>query len=72
MACLISSIDSYQTAEQIKCQDICKGPVVMVRKGKNKFWFKRLVGPALLDDLRRFVEEGSMSSALVDVLVKKK
>jgi len=69
---LIASIDTYCSAEQIKCQDICKGPVVVVRKGKNKFWFKRVVGPDLLEDLRRFIEEGSMSAGLVDVLVKKK
>ena len=69
---LLDSLAEYQSAEQIKCQDICKGPVVLVRRGKHKFWFKRLIGEDLLADFRAFIEEGSMTADLVRVLAKKK
>ena len=42
---LTTSIDAYQAAEQIKCQDICKGPVVVMRKGQNKCWLRRNSSP---------------------------
>ena len=69
---LLTSLNGYHKPESIKCQDICKGPVVLVRKKKHKFWFKRLRSEELLTDLRTFIEEGAMSSALVRVLAKKK
>ena len=69
---LVDSVAEYHSPEPIKCQDICKGPVVLVRRGKNKFWFKRLIGDDLLSDFRAFVEQGSMTADLVQVLAKKK
>ena len=43
-----------------------------MRRGKHKFWFKRLIGEDLLADFRAFIEEGSMTADLVRVLAKKK
>tara|TARA_Y100001968_G_scaffold325713_1_gene367454 strand:- start:5044 stop:5199 length:156 start_codon:yes stop_codon:yes gene_type:complete len=51
---------------------MCKGPVVIVRQGKNRFWFKRVRHASLIEDLRVFIEEGSMTRQLVGSLAKKK
>jgi len=69
---LLASLNGHHKVEPIKCQDICKGPVVLIRKKKHKFWFKRLRSDELLSDLKTFIEEGAMSPALVRVLAKKK
>lgn len=54
----------------IKCQDYCKGPVVQVRRGRRKFWFKKIRSEALRQDLHTFLQDGSMSAALVRHLVR--
>jgi len=69
---LKSAVASCASVETVKCQDICKGPVALVRRGKNKFWFKKLVGEPLLNDFVTFLEDGSMSADLVGALVRKK
>jgi len=69
---LKSAVASCGSVETVKCQDICKGPVALVRRGKSKFWFKKLVGESLLNDLVTFLEDGSMSADLVGALVRKK
>ena len=69
---LKESLADYGPVGMVKCQDICKGPVVVVRQGKNRFWFKRVRSEDLVQDLCTFIEEGSMTTQLVGALVKKK
>jgi hypothetical protein len=69
---LKESLPACASIETVKCQDICAGPVAVIRRGKHKFWFKKLRGAELLTDLATFIEEGSISAALVAVLDKKK
>ena len=69
---LKESLSHYGPVETVKCQDICKGPVVVVRQGKNRFWFKRVRNEELVQDLCTFIEEGSMTRELVGALAKKK
>ncbi len=53
-----------------KCLDYCKGPVIQIRRGRRKYWFRKVRGEAIRRDLRTFLEEGSMSTALVRRLVR--
>ncbi|MBJ93665.1 MAG: hypothetical protein CMP23_04235 [Rickettsiales bacterium] len=69
---LKESLADFGPIGMVKCQDMCKGPVVIVRQGKNRFWFKRVRHASLIEDLRVFIEEGSMTRQLVGSLAKKK
>ena len=58
--------------DTIKCQDICEGPVVVVGRKKERFWFKKVRGNALRQDLLTFLHDGSITAQLACKLAKKK
>lgn len=56
----------------VKCQKVCKGPVVGVRVDGTLHWLRDLAGGDLRDDLLRLVGEGAWSKALAKRRVKKR
>ena len=56
----------------IKCQDVCKGPVVVVEVGRERYLFARMRGKRLRRDLLVLLQGGKPSKALKSALVKKK
>jgi hypothetical protein len=50
--------------EVVRCQKICKGPVVGVEHPKGLLWFKRLDTKRAVSAFGRFVRDGRMSKPL--------
>lgn len=56
----------------VKCQKVCKGPVVGVRTDGALHWLRDLSGGDLREDLLRLVRRGKWSKALEKRRVKKR
>lgn len=57
-------IDDRCRLGTIKCQGFCKGPVAVVERTGERFWFTRLRGKELRRDLDAFVDGGRLSKRL--------
>lgn len=56
----------------VKCQDICKGPVVGVQVDGRWEWFRRMDTPKALDALEKLLDQGKVTERLADRRVKKR
>lgn len=56
----------------VKCQDICKGPVVGVEIEGRWEWFRRMDTTKALDALDKLLSQGRVSKRLADHRVKKR
>ena len=56
----------------VRCQDICKGPVVGVERDGDLRWFKRIRGPKALTALVRWIAAGRRKPRLWKLHVKKR
>lgn len=57
-------IDGSCETDSIKCQKICKGPVVVVRRDGERFWFKRMQGKKTQKAFMAFLETGRVNKRL--------
>jgi len=69
---LESVIDDHCRVGTIKCQGFCKGPVAVVERTGERFWFTRLRGNDLRNDLDAFVDGGKLSKRLKRRLKKQR
>jgi len=56
----------------VKCQDICSGPVVIVRRSQELFWFKKLRNKKSRRHLLEFVMGERLTDHLKTRLVKRR
>lgn len=56
----------------VKCQDICKGPVVGVELDGRWEWFRRMDTTKALDALEKLLDHGRLTKRLADHRVKKR
>jgi len=56
----------------VKCQKICKGPVVGIRVDGTLHWVRKVVGRELREDLVRLLEKGRWSKGLRKRRVRKR
>ena len=58
--------------DRVKCQDICKGPVVVMLHGEHRYWFKQMKGDKVRRHFRAWLPGAPMSSRLEDRLGKRR
>lgn len=56
----------------IKCQDICKGPVLVLDHGEHRYWFKKMKGKDIRHSFRVWLAGEPMSPRLESRLVKRR
>ena len=56
----------------VKCQDICKAPVVVICRDGERFWFKKMDDKKARTELMAFVQGGELTSFLTKRLVKRR
>ena len=56
----------------VKCQDVCKGPVLVVHHGEHRHVFKKMKGSSIRAELRSWLMGAPMSDDLQRRLVKRK
>ena len=56
----------------VKCQDVCKGPVLVVHHGEHRHVFKKMKGSSIRSELREWLMGSPMSDGLQRRLVKRK
>ncbi len=54
----------------VKCQNICKGPVVLVHRDGERFWFRRIQGKKTHQAFLAFLDTGRLSKRLRSHLKK--
>ncbi|MEO1227331.1 MAG: hypothetical protein AAFZ18_00395 [Myxococcota bacterium] len=59
------------TITKVRCQKICKAPVVGVDRGDGPVWFRK-VGHRTLEDIGQFVAAGTLSARLKGHEAKKR
>ena len=69
---LAQEIDDLVETDQVKCQDICKGAVIVVHTGEHKYWMKKMGGKQQRQTLRAFLEGGEVPDTLEKHIVKRK
>ena len=69
-ASLSSKVSSCSELGTIKCQDICKGVVIVVDHDGDRFWMKKMGGKKARSNLRRFLADGHMTKSLKKRVVK--
>ena len=57
---------------KVKCQDICSGPVVVVRRSHERLWFKKVRNKKVRRQLMDFVMGEELGGQLKRRLVKRK
>lgn len=57
-------LDGVCTWDHVACQDLCKGPVARVTRGKKTFLFKKIRSKKLARDLVTYVNGGKLSRPL--------
>jgi hypothetical protein len=67
LADLFSGVARVKT---VKCQDICKGPVVIIHRSHERFWFKKLRNKKSRRALLEFALGEQLSDYLKMRLVK--
>ena len=69
---IASHVDDLCETGTIKCQDICKGPVLVLTHGEYRYWFKKMKGQPIRDGFREWLLGEPMSSQLEHRLVKRR
>mgnify|MGYP004121540017 CR=1 FL=1 len=69
---LADEVDDLTVTDQVKCQDICKGAVVVVHAQDHKYWMKKMGGKQQRQRLRMFLESGEIPDQLEKHIVKRK
>ena len=71
-AYLSANLSSCAEFETIKCQDICKGVVIVIDHDGDRLWMKKMGGKKARTNLRRFLADGHMTKGLKKRVVKVK
>jgi hypothetical protein len=71
-ASLCAKLSSHTELGTIKCQDICKGVVIVIDHEGDRLWMKKMGGKKARTNLRRFLAEGHMTKNLKKRIVKVK
>jgi hypothetical protein len=58
--------------KKVKCQDVCSGPVVVVRRAHERFWFKKIRNKKSRRELVDFLTGEEVGQHLKKRLVKRK
>ena len=69
---IAEEIEDLVETDQVKCQDICKGAVIVVHTGEHKYWMKKMRGKQQRQKLRAFLESGTIPEQLEKHIVKRK
>lgn len=65
-------LSEIASVEEIECQDICNGPVVVVGVDDRLTWFERVDSKKARRSLLDLAAEGKVSKALRKRIVKKR
>ena len=69
---LAAEVEDLATSDTVKCQDICKGAVVVVQTPDHHYWFKKMSGKQNRQNLRSFLLSGQLPEKLEKRMVKRK
>jgi hypothetical protein len=69
---LQESVNGHCRVGTIKCQDICKGPVVVVQRAGERYWFSGMQGKRNRMALVAFLDTGKLSKRLRRRLKKRR
>ena len=61
---LESCLEGVCVWAHVECQDLCKGPVVVVARDEEQLLFNKVRGKQLRSDLITYLTDGTLSSAL--------
>ena len=56
----------------VKCQDVCKGPVVVVVRDQEKYWFKKVGNKKARRQIVNFIQGEKLGGYLTKRLVKRR
>jgi hypothetical protein len=68
---LLKILSEVATVEEVECQDICKGPVVVLPIKGRLAWFERVDSKKSRKALAELAAGGKMAKSLKKRLVKK-
>ena len=69
---LAAEVEDLAESDMMKCQDICKGAVIVVHTPEHRYWFKKMTGKENRRNLRSFLQSGQMPPKLEKHMVKRK
>jgi hypothetical protein len=69
---LAAEVEDLASSETVKCQDICKGAVIVVHAHDHRYWFKKMSGKQNRQNLRTFLMSGQLPKKLEKNMVKRK
>ena len=69
---IANEVSDICSSGTIKCQDICKGPVLVLWHGEHKYWFKKMKGTDVRQLFRDWLAGAPMDSELERRLVKRR
>ena len=69
---LAEEVEDLARTDTIKCQDICKGAVIVVHTESHKYWMKKMTGKQQRQKLREFLLSGEVPTQLEKNVVKRK
>ena len=69
---LRAMLAEFVDVKTAKCQDICKGPVVVVVREEERYWFKKIGNKKARRQLLRFLQGEKLESYLKKRLVKRR
>ena len=67
---LAAEVEDLASSDSVKCQDICKGAVVVVQTPEHRYWFKKMSGKQNRRNLRSFLLSGQLPKKLEKNVVK--
>ena len=69
---LLAEVEDLAMTDTVKCQDICKGAVIVVHTEQHKYWMKKMTGKKNRKKLRSFLMSGTLPEQLQKNVVKRK
>ena len=69
---LAAEVEGLALTDTVKCQDICKGAVIVVHTEQHKYWMKKMTGKKNRKNLRSFLMSGTLPEHLQKNVVKQK
>lgn len=72
MCKLLAEVEDLAMTDSMKCQDICKGAVIVVQTKEHKYWMKKMTGKENRANLRSFLLSGELPEPLEKRVVKRK
>ena len=69
---LLAEVEDLAMTDTIKCQDICKGAVIVVQTKQHRYWMKKMTGKENRANLRSFLLNGVLPKPLEKRVVKRK